>query len=317
MEQAPAQAHDGHPLPLVLLDGLARGGARLARRLGRRAADLVRDEARDLRRQLHEDRCQIRCHAHRLAAAVRAGPDRAADALRPAPDAAFPQFARLPAEIRLQIWEAALPGQRAIMLVSPFPTTAERLRGKLGLGPPARHPPGMPAVFRGSAPPPALLHVNAEARAVALRRYRLGLGALGAPGRIYIDFERDCVALSRAELRSNAQTLWRLTPDAAQVRHLALPYWGYDKLALLPPLWQRCARLEGVALVRSLRWQKGCLPRGARRDFAAWKDEETRVRGIRLFKTVWGADGNLTLHCEREEVTVRYLDGASGAGELI
>ena len=309
--------------PRSFLDALAHGGAELVRRVGHRARDFVRGEARQMRRELEENKCLVRCHAHRLGAAIHtrvartaAVHTRVARTAAAADAAAFPQFARLPAEIRLQIWEAALPGPRVVMLVSPFPSKASRLRAKLGPGPALPTRPPAP-VLRSSTPPPALLHVSREARAVALTRYRLGLGAAAEPPRTYVDLDRDVVALSRAELRGPCRRLWRITPDVARVRHLALPYWGYDKDALLPPLWQRCAALEDVALVRSLRWQKGRLPRSAVHDYVAWSEAETRACGLRRFQATWAADGNLVVHDGRKEITLRYSDGLSDVGGLI
>lgn len=89
----------------------------------------------DLSEQIAEDKRQARAHVHRASYAVRERMnerrDRRARERAGAPTT-FPQFTLLPAEIRLQIWEEALPGSRAVILRSPY-TTADTLLSELRL----------------------------------------------------------------------------------------------------------------------------------------------------------------------------------------
>lgn len=78
------------------------------------------------------------------------------------PEHSFSPFSRLPAELRLKIWNHALP---------PRTLTATH------------------------APNPALLSVNREARCEALRRYNLVRLNTWGDRRIYVDFEHDSIAI--------------------------------------------------------------------------------------------------------------------------
>ncbi|KAK2029724.1 hypothetical protein LX32DRAFT_349326 [Colletotrichum zoysiae] len=78
------------------------------------------------------------------------------------PEHSFPPFSRLPAELRLKIWNHAMPPRTLL----------------------ATH-----------APNPALLSVNHEARCEALRRYTLVRLNTWGDRRIYIDFRRDAIAI--------------------------------------------------------------------------------------------------------------------------
>ncbi|KAK1982674.1 hypothetical protein LZ30DRAFT_590028 [Colletotrichum cereale] len=78
------------------------------------------------------------------------------------PEHYFAPFSRLPAELRLKIWNHALPPRTLL----------------------ATH-----------APNPALLSVNHEARCEALRRYTLIRLNTWGDRRIYIDFRRDTIAI--------------------------------------------------------------------------------------------------------------------------
>ncbi|KAL0943683.1 uncharacterized protein CTRU02_201570 [Colletotrichum truncatum] len=78
------------------------------------------------------------------------------------PEHSFTPFSRLPAELRLKIWNHALPPRTLL----------------------ATH-----------APNPALLSVNREARYEALRRYTLVRLNTWGDRRIYIDFNHDSIAI--------------------------------------------------------------------------------------------------------------------------
>ncbi|TLD25322.1 hypothetical protein PspLS_06191 [Pyricularia sp. CBS 133598] len=80
----------------------------------------------DMSEQIAEDKRQARAHVCRAKYAVRERVDnfkeRRARERAGAPKT-FPQFSLLPAEIRLQIWEEAIPGSRAVVLCSPYTAT--------------------------------------------------------------------------------------------------------------------------------------------------------------------------------------------------
>ncbi|SPO05729.1 uncharacterized protein DNG_08416 [Cephalotrichum gorgonifer] len=117
--------------------------------------------------------------------------------------ASFPLFTSLPAEIRLQIYDAALL-PRTILLTCKISSPA------FSTFPPPipDHASPAPAVTpRFSCPPaPALLHVSREARAFAARRYTPSFGYRISPlhtstplrlaPRVYFDFDRDALLLA-------------------------------------------------------------------------------------------------------------------------
>lgn len=80
----------------------------------------------DMSEQIAEDKRQARAHVCRARYAVRERlenvKERRAREKAGAPKS-FPQFSLLPAEIRLQIWEEAIPGSRAVVLCSPYSAT--------------------------------------------------------------------------------------------------------------------------------------------------------------------------------------------------
>ena len=183
------------------------------------------DRLADLTEQYMEDKRQVRAHARRARHSLA---DRLGRIHRKSDCDTFPQFARLPAEIRLQIWEEALPGARAVMLRAPSAASGA-LSDELKFLPrflqtrTSRHAGGGATRSSTSAadagnnqdsdrttgwtcptPPPAMLHVCSESRAVALKRYSLVFATTddngGGGGRIYADLSRDVVCLSSAEI---------------------------------------------------------------------------------------------------------------------
>ena len=102
----------------------------------------------------------------------------------PFPPAAGPQsrftlFPILPGELRLKIWEFALPGPRVVKIKAPQLLASGSRQAASALD------------FTSACAVPALLHVNAEARAVALRHYELSFATDTFPPRINFCFERD------------------------------------------------------------------------------------------------------------------------------
>ncbi|PTB61560.1 hypothetical protein BBK36DRAFT_1131408 [Trichoderma citrinoviride] len=98
----------------------------------------------------------------------------------PKPDS-FRSFARLPAELRLKIWAASLPGPRLVSIqcgsnissvTKPSPSIAN-------------------AGCTSPAPIPASLHACAESRAEALKTYRPSFGFFRAPGHVLFNPDVD------------------------------------------------------------------------------------------------------------------------------
>jgi hypothetical protein len=88
----------------------------------------------------------------------------------------FPQFPRLPQEIRLKIWDMVTDEPRAVII-----------RGRLG---------DSHGGLRSPTPPPAALHVCLESREVALKKYELVFSArylFDYPARIWFNFSKDMV----------------------------------------------------------------------------------------------------------------------------
>ncbi|TLS25093.1 hypothetical protein PpBr36_07019 [Pyricularia pennisetigena] len=109
----------------------------------------------DMSVQIAEDKRQVRAHVCRVKYAVRERlenlKEKRAREKAGAPKT-FPQFSRLPAEIRLQIWQEALPGSRAVVLRSPY-TATDNLLAELRLIVPQirrRGPPNNSSIDDGS-----------------------------------------------------------------------------------------------------------------------------------------------------------------------
>ncbi|KAK5663151.1 hypothetical protein OQA88_6568 [Cercophora sp. LCS_1] len=204
----------------------------------------------------------------------------------------FPQFGRLPPEIRQQIWEEALPGPRALMLQVPgspsrppslstcvaplFPTPTKRRSRSNSVN-----------VWTCSAKIPTILHVNSEARAMALKHYRLGLAPGNSQPRIYVDFQRDVVGLSDELMQSPVgRNLWRLTDDLKEVTSLCLAnatapsFFSMRQISALD-------NVQEVLLVDSALWSNGVVPRVARLDWNHWVQWQIKRGGAK-----WGYGGD-------------------------
>jgi hypothetical protein len=99
----------------------------------------------------------------------------------------FPQFSRLPKELRLKIWETVTDEQRVVVI--------HTLLGYPG----GWIPTSVPGAFYSSTPIPAALHVCSESRKIALKRYTLSFSTRhldwnpDQPARIWFNFERDAL----------------------------------------------------------------------------------------------------------------------------
>ncbi|KAK0735600.1 hypothetical protein B0T21DRAFT_451683 [Apiosordaria backusii] len=221
----------------------------------------------------------------------------------------FPKFRFLPAELRQQIWAEALPESRIVMLQLPKSSSSltegliskvarrvataaagGRQRRARGASFNQREGEKYPFsttsgnnnktsssssntsnIFSSSTPPPVLLSVCAESRAVALKRYRLGLAPRGHPQpRIYVDLKRDVIGLSNDVMSSAAgKNLIRLTPDLRLVRHVCLAggqAGGFMETRQALVL----DSVESVLVVENGLFGSGMVPRIAGLDWGYW-----------------------------------------------
>ncbi|KAJ8116332.1 hypothetical protein ONZ43_g4467 [Nemania bipapillata] len=132
----------------------------------------------------------------------------------------FTKFADLPPEIRIKIWQLAMPGPRTVVIKSPHtrskhtPTSLDDILVHTASD--------AELAWHSTTQIPALLHVNAEARYEALKHYSLSLGIGKAQPRVYVDFDRDTLFLGDAELKLECSPLWAETEDLNKVRRLAV-----------------------------------------------------------------------------------------------
>ncbi|KAI1084181.1 hypothetical protein F5B20DRAFT_287240 [Whalleya microplaca] len=131
----------------------------------------------------------------------------------------FSQFNQLPPELRIKIWQHAMPEARTVVVKSPY--TKQRSISKsleAALLPPHDHEES----WYSTTQIPALLHVNAEARYEALKQYKISLGVGNAPPRIYVDFSRDTLFFGNSELKPECSPLWTSTQGLNEVQRLAV-----------------------------------------------------------------------------------------------
>ncbi|KAI0122914.1 hypothetical protein BJ170DRAFT_687625 [Xylariales sp. AK1849] len=144
----------------------------------------------------------------------------------------FTMFSELPPELRIKVWQLAMPEARTVVVRSPYtrktaiPKSLEESLAQQW---------DSSEAWRSNTQIPALLHVNAEARHEALKHYKLSLGVGQHPPRVYVDFTRDTLFFGNSELKSECSSLWASTKDVDQ----------FQRLAVVP---------EGAW--RILRWQK-------------------------------------------------------------
>ncbi|KAI0143743.1 hypothetical protein GGR57DRAFT_495142 [Xylariaceae sp. FL1272] len=133
--------------------------------------------------------------------------------------ASFTNFNKLPPELRIKIWQHAMPDARTVVVKSPFPQQKQT---------PASLEDALPQTFneeltwQATTQLPALLHVNAEARHEALKRYTLSLGVGKCQPRIYVDFERDTIFFGNTEIKQECSPLWAETRGLDKVQRLAV-----------------------------------------------------------------------------------------------
>ncbi|RYP05191.1 hypothetical protein DL764_003971 [Monosporascus ibericus] len=134
----------------------------------------------------------------------------------------FHMFKDLPPELRIKIWQHAMPEARTVAVESRFAIARNRGPRSLEEALSRTSDENVQDTWRSTTKIPVLLHVNAEARHEALKRYRLSLGAGKAQPRIYVDFSRDTLFFGHAELKPECAKLWASTADLQKVQRLAI-----------------------------------------------------------------------------------------------
>lgn len=130
----------------------------------------------------------------------------------------FHMFGELPPELRIKIWQEAMPAARTVAVQSPFSRRRDAptsLDGVLTTYDDAE-------TWHSNTQIPALLHVNSEARHEALKHYTLALGVGDYAPRIYVDFSRDTLFFGQAELKPECSSLWGSTRDLTRAQRLAV-----------------------------------------------------------------------------------------------
>ncbi|ORY71089.1 uncharacterized protein BCR38DRAFT_3433 [Pseudomassariella vexata] len=139
----------------------------------------------------------------------------------------FDRFRQLPPELRIKIWQHAMPPARTIVVKPPrqqeTPTSIDEAL--------VQSQDDTEQTWRSNAQIPALLHVNAEARHEALKHYKLSLAVGKAQPQIYVDFIRDTLFFGTSELNPQCSDLWASTHDLDKVQRLAvIPEGAYRVL---------------------------------------------------------------------------------------
>ncbi|KAI8627664.1 hypothetical protein F5Y19DRAFT_440737 [Xylariaceae sp. FL1651] len=130
----------------------------------------------------------------------------------------FTKFNDLPPEIRIKIWQYAMPEERTVVIKSPYVRHREIPTSLEGALPQSFDE----ETWQSTTQVPALLHVNAEARHEALKHYTLSLGVGKVQPRVYIDFNRDTIFFGNSELKPECSSLWAETKDLNKVQRLAV-----------------------------------------------------------------------------------------------
>ncbi|RYC64675.1 hypothetical protein CHU98_g1547 [Xylaria longipes] len=168
----------------------------------------------------------------------------------------FTKFRDLPPELRIKIWQFAVPEARTVVIKSPF-TRQNHIPTSLDEALPQAH--DGEETWQSTTQIPALLHVNAEARHEALKHYSLSLGVGKGQPRVYVDFDRDTIFFGGAELQPTCRSLWANTNGLNKVRRLAVvPQGAWRALR-----WKKVDlnSLEKLIFVHNPEEVKpGCLP---------------------------------------------------------
>lgn len=262
--------------------------------------------------RLAQEACAEAAEERRLRTSVSASAALACHSVlkRPSPSApkTFPKFSLLPAELRQQIWREALP--RARLLILELPSSSSGTTGQatsacqilrnmaLAAGAGARRRKRTRSnILSCRTPPPTLLDVNAEARMVALKHFRLGLAPRGHPfPRIYVNLAEDVIGLSNEVMDSPAgKSLLRLTPDLRLAKHLCLAAAGAPCF-LAGRQAAVVESVEDVVIVESALFGVGIMPKVAGLDWGYWIRWQCREGRAR-----WSLGGEEYAEDEEEE----------------
>ncbi|KAI2643198.1 hypothetical protein GGS21DRAFT_3382 [Xylaria nigripes] len=130
-------------------------------------------------------------------------------------DASFTRFNELPPELRIKIWQFAMPEPRIVVM------KARNIERPASLEEALLQTVDCEKSWQSTTQIPPLLHVNAEARYEALKHYALSFGVGKTEPKVYVDFNRDTLFFGDAELISQHLSLWAKTKDLDNIRRLA------------------------------------------------------------------------------------------------
>ncbi|KAI1661269.1 hypothetical protein F4813DRAFT_385803 [Daldinia decipiens] len=133
--------------------------------------------------------------------------------------ATFSKFNELPPELRIKIWQHAMPDPRTVVVKSPYTGQKQTPRS---LEEAILDSYSQGETWHSTTQIPALLHVNAEARHEALKHYKLSLGVGNIQPRVYVDFNRDTLFFGNSELKPECSSLWASTQGLDQAQRLAV-----------------------------------------------------------------------------------------------
>ncbi|KAI0596743.1 hypothetical protein F4775DRAFT_584776 [Biscogniauxia sp. FL1348] len=131
----------------------------------------------------------------------------------------FTKFGELPPELRIKIWQHAMPEARIVVIKSPYTRNTQTPKS---LDEALSHACDDEETWQSTTQIPALLHVNAEARYEALKHYILSFGVGGRQSRVYVDFSRDTVFFGHSELKPECSSLWARTQGLDKIERLAV-----------------------------------------------------------------------------------------------
>ncbi|KAG0647461.1 hypothetical protein D0Z07_6728 [Hyphodiscus hymeniophilus] len=152
-----------------------------------------------------------------------AATDLSSDSLKTASLDSFPQFKKLPLELRLQIWNAALPGPRVVRVRTRPIRFYNRDYDSDNIEAMMMH------AFFSCTSPPTILFVNRESREEAQLTYKLAFGCqkLDIPNMVYFNFELDTLYFEGSS-RSGIRDL-QLT-NFVRAHNVSLERFGADQV---------------------------------------------------------------------------------------
>jgi hypothetical protein len=204
-------------------------------------------------------------------------------------DAKFTLFPKLPAELRRMIWHRSLPGPRVVEVLF-----ADRY-----------------GFCFSPCPIPTALHVNREARDIALESYKACFATLKATSRIYFDMEVDILFFGVGNFAPSGEDpvahLFQqlLRRDLNQVKNIAIDseidtlfsdeveeYAGLTTLGL--------KRVESVMVIKNEEGHHDTVlqkSKGRKGEFHAWSvNEEGKISSWHLPQEATSWEGDVSRH---------------------